>query len=175
MDSLRLDVAHTVGQIRRSPLFASVVTVTLAVAVGAATAIFGVVYGVLLRPLPIHDQDRVVILRKEQISGSETLFPFAIQDMRTYAEQTRVLEAVGGVQYDGAWPSTVVDQDREFHVTMAVVSGDLFRVLDVRSIAGRVLNAQDDIVGERRSPSSALRCGADSSAGMPASSVAGYA
>lgn len=147
MDSLRIDVTWAWRTLRRHPLFAVTVTLTLMLAVGAATAVFAVVYGVLLKPLPIRDQDRVIILRKEQITGNEALFPFAVPELRAYAEQTRTLDAVGGVQYDGAWPITIREGDRDFPVSRALVSGDFFRVLDVNPMIGRALNVADDVVG----------------------------
>ena len=76
MDTLRLDLVFALRTLRRNALFTLSVTATLAIGIGAATAVFGVVNGVLLEPLPIRDQRRVVVLRKEQLVGNETLLPF---------------------------------------------------------------------------------------------------
>ena len=128
MDTLRLDLAFAFRQLRRTATFAASVIATLAVGIGAATAMFAVVNGVLLSPLPIRDQSRVVVLRKELLVGNETVVPFSVRDLRDYAAQTRMLEAVGGAQYDGSWPATMRDGDRVLSPNTAVVSGDFFRV-----------------------------------------------
>ncbi len=103
MESLRYDLAFAVRALRRNWLFTLSVVVTLAIGIGAATAVFGVINGVLLQPLPIRDQSRVVVLRKEQLVGNEAVVPFSVRDLRLFAAQTRVLEAVAGAQYDGSW------------------------------------------------------------------------
>ena len=89
MDTLINDLTFALRVLRRNATFAGSVVVTLAVGIGAATAMFGVVNGVLLTRLPIHEQDRVVVLRKEQLVGNETLVPFPVGDLRTYAGATR--------------------------------------------------------------------------------------
>lgn len=150
MDTLRLDLVFALRTLRRNALFTLSVTITLAVGIGAATAVFGVVNGVLLEPLPIRDQRSVVVLRKEQLVGNETLVPFSVSQLRAYAAETRVLEAVAGAQYDGAWPATMRDGDRVLSVTTAVVSGEYFRVLGTRPVAGRMLGASDDVAGGPR-------------------------
>jgi predicted permease len=133
--------------LRRNATFAASVILTLAIGIAAATAIFAVVHGVLLTPLPIRDQSRVVVLRKEQLVGNEALVPFSVRDLREYAATARTLESVAGAQYDGAWPSVMRDGDRVLSPNTAVVSGDLFATLGIRPAVGRMLSAGDDVVG----------------------------
>jgi predicted permease len=147
IDTLRLDVVFALRLLRRNATFAASVVVTLAVGIGAATAMFGVVNGVLLSRLPMREQDRVVVLRKEQLVGNETLVPFPIGDLRTFAAETRTLEAVAGAQYDGAWPATMRDGDRVLTPNTAVVSGNFFATLGMRATLGRALMESDDVVG----------------------------
>ena len=150
MATLSHDLAFAVRSLRRNGLFTLSVVVTLAVGIGAATAVFGVINGVLLQPLPIRDQSRVVVLRKEQLVGNEALVPFSVKDLRAFAAQTRALEAVAGAQYDGSWPVTMRDGDRVLSITTGVASGDLFRVLGARPLIGRMLEASDDVPGGPR-------------------------
>ena len=147
MDTLINDLTFAVRVLRRNATFAASVVVTLAVGIGAAAAMFGVVNGVLLSRLPIHEQDRVVVLRKEQLVGNETLVPFSVGDLRSYAGETRTLEAVAGAQYDGAWPATMRDGDRVLTPNTAVVSGNFFTTLGMRAALGRTLTESDDVVG----------------------------
>ena len=147
MDTLINDLTFALRVLRRNATFAASVVVTLAVGIGAATAMFGVVNGVLLTRLPIHDQGRVMVLRKEQLVGNETLVPFSVGDLRNFAAQTRTLEAVAGAQYDGAWPATMRDGDRVLSPNTAVVSGNFFTTLGMRATFGRTLMESDDVVG----------------------------
>ena len=147
MDTLINDLTFALRVLRRNATFAASVVVTLAVGIGAATAMFGVVNGVLLTRLPIHDQGRVMVLRKEQLVGNETLVPFSVGDLRNFAAQTRTLEAVAGAQYDGAWPATMRDGDRVLSPNTAVVSGNFFTTLGMRATFGRTLMEGDDVVG----------------------------
>ena len=147
MDTLINDLTFALRVLRRNATFAASVVVTLAVGIGAATAMFGVVNGVLLTRLPIHDQGRVMVLRKEQLVGNETLVPFSVGDLRNFAAQTRTLEAVAGAQYDGAWPATMRDGDRVLSPNTAVVSGNFFTTLGMRAALGRTLMESDDVVG----------------------------
>jgi len=147
METLINDLTFALRVLRRNATFAASVVVTLAVGIGAATAMFGVVNGVLLTRLPIHDQGRVMVLRKEQLVGNETLVPFSVGDLRNFAAQTRTLEAVAGAQYDGAWPATMRDGDRVLSPNTAVVSGNFFTTLGMRATFGRTLMESDDVVG----------------------------
>jgi len=147
METLINDLTFALRVLRRNATFAASVVVTLAVGIGAATAMFGVVNGVLLTRLPIHDQGRVMVLRKEQLVGNETLVPFSVGDLRNFAAQTRTLEAVAGAQYDGAWPATMRDGDRVLSPNTAVVSGNFFTTLGMRATFGRTLMETDDVVG----------------------------
>ena len=141
------------------------VVVTLGVGIGAATAMFGVVNGVLLSPLPIREQERVVVLRKEQLVGNEALVPFSVRDFRDFASQTRTLDAVAGAQYDGAWPATMRDGDRVLSPNTAVVSGNYFSTLGVRAAVGRCSWRPTTSWAVTRSPS-AIRCGSARSAAI---------
>jgi len=147
METLINDLTFALRVLRRNATFAASVVVTLAVGIGAATAMFGVVNGVLLTRLPIHDQGRVMVLRKEQLVGNETLVPFSVGDLRNFAAQTRTLETVAGAQYDGAWPATMRDGDRVLSPNTAVVSGNFFTTLGMRATFGRTLMETDDVVG----------------------------
>jgi putative ABC transport system permease protein len=147
METLINDLTFALRVLRRNATFAASVVVTLAVGIGAATAMFGVVNGVLLTRLPIHYQGRVMVLRKEQLVGNETLVPFSVGDLRNFAAQARTLETVAGAQYDGAWPATMRDGDRVLSPNTAVVSGNFFTTLGMRATFGRTLMESDDVVG----------------------------
>jgi putative ABC transport system permease protein len=81
-DLLTRDLRHAAKTLGRSPGFSAAVILTLALGIGASTAIFSVVYGALFRPLPFRDADRLVVIRMERaVEGASrpvtTLFPLA--------------------------------------------------------------------------------------------------
>lgn len=147
MNTLWLDLRVALRGLRQRPLLATTAILTLAVAIGSATAVFGVVHGVLLKPLPIREQDQVVVLRKQPLSTPDALLPVAVADIEAYAEVTRTLESVAGVQYDGPSRITLRDQDRVIPAALSAVSGDFFRVLDAPALVGRPINREDDVPG----------------------------
>lgn len=126
----------------RHPGFSVTTALTLAVGIGVVTAMFSVVDGVLLSPLPIRDQDRVVLVEKTT-EGDAAVAPFAFPDLEALQESTRTLTAVAGVQYDGAWPYAVREDDDLSLVTAAVVSSEFFSTLGARPAAGRLFRPED--------------------------------
>jgi putative ABC transport system permease protein len=144
MASLLQDIRYALRLLRRQPSFAAFVVLTLAVGIGANTAAFSVVNGVLLRPLPFQDSDRLVAVwsRFDPESGFD--FPqFALSppEFVDYRAQSASLEdvaawsrrslTVGGV---GAEPERVV---------AAAVTDNLFRLLRVQPIHGRSFTAEE--------------------------------
>src|SRR5437016_1039887 len=118
----------------------------VAVGIGATTAMFSVTNGVLLKPLPIEEQQRLVLIYMEA-PRDKSLRPFAVRDLTALRERSRVFAGVAGVQYDGAFPYVMQDGDRAFSVMTSMVSGEFFRVLGVRPAAGRLIEPADAAAG----------------------------
>lgn len=147
---LSLDFRSARRSLLRHPGFAVTTSLTLALGIGIVTAMFSVVYGVLLHPLPIQEQDRVVLVTKAP-AGDAAVMPYAYADLEALRETTRTLEGVAGVQYDGAWPYAVADGDTLTTVPTAVVSSGFFRVLGAQPAAGRLFRHEDGAPGAERS------------------------
>jgi putative ABC transport system permease protein len=139
--SLLQDLRLSIRALRRAPSFALVVIVTLALGIGATSAIFSVVHGVLLRPLPYDEPDRIVAVlttwtdapqQAPRLSGGDFL------DLQQQASD--VFEAVS-VVYGGSIGVSVGDA-AEFAGTYFVLP-DFFRVLRARPEAGRLLLPMD--------------------------------
>jgi putative ABC transport system permease protein len=140
------DLSYALRSLRRTPEFTVTVVLTLAAAVGAVTAMLAIVLGVLLRPLPIAEQDRVVLVRKEA-PQDRSLRPFAHADIRGLQERSPVIERAAGVQYDGAFPYVVGVGADAFSAIGALVSAEFFDVLGVRPAAGRLFDGRDAAPG----------------------------
>ena len=140
------DLSYALRALRRTPEFTMTVVLTLGVSIAAVTAMLAILVGVLLRPLPIAEQDRVVLVRKEAPRDrSLRAFPYA--DIAGLLERSAVIERAAGVQYDGAFPYVVGEGADAFSAIGSLVSGEFFEVLGVRPAAGRLLERRDAAPG----------------------------
>ncbi len=136
------DVRYTLRGLIKQPGFTLVTLITLALGIGANTAIFGIVNGVLLRPLPYHEPDRVVVLWSHWINWSKTWV--SEPELADYRRQARSLEHVAGFSTDSF---NLTGSGDPLRVRAALVQADAFAVLGVRPIAGRVFTADEDRPG----------------------------
>ncbi len=139
------DVRYAARQLRRTPAFAAAAIVTLAVGVGANTAVFSVVDAMMLRPLPYPNADRLMSLRlldrREEGRAGQLDYP-TFFDMR----QAGVFEHL--TSYREA-SFTLTGGDSPVQLEGAVVGWDLFETLGVRPAAGRGFLASEEAPGTR--------------------------
>jgi putative ABC transport system permease protein len=140
------DVRYAVRGLIRSPGFALVAILTLALGVGASTSIFSVVNGVLLRPLPFPESDRLVALfnvtpegERDNHSGANFL------DIRERSRSFAGLAGHRGARYN------FVGGDLPEVVRGSNVTSNFFKVLGVQALVGRVLSPDVDLPGSERS------------------------
>jgi predicted permease len=137
---VRQDVRLAWRGMRRTPAFAIVVLVTLALGLGANTAVFSVLRTVLLNRLPYHEPDRLVRLYGATLDNPDArgmLIPAEIGDM----QRSRVFAAVGAFgNYSGL---TYVDEQRAEGWWGVQVGPEFFHVLGVRPLLGRAIDARD--------------------------------
>ncbi|MDQ3198320.1 MAG: ABC transporter permease [Verrucomicrobiota bacterium] len=122
------DLRYTIRQLIKNPGFAAVAILTLALGIGANTAIFTVVNGVLLRPLSYPQPERLVTFQSNQ-SAPE------LDDVR---EQSRSFASVGGV---GAQAADYTGGAEPVQIELGLTSGDFFQVLKARAQLGRTFDA----------------------------------
>src|SRR5436309_3587840 len=146
MDTLLQDLRYAIRTLAKSPGFTLVAVLTLALGRGATTAMFSVTNGVLLKPLPIEEQQRLVLIYMEA-PRDKSLRPFAVRDLTALRERSRVFAGVAGVQYDGAFPYVMQDGDRAFSVMTSMVSGEFFCVLGLRPGACCLIEAGGAVAG----------------------------
>src|SRR6058998_831632 len=140
------DPRYALRSLSRAPGFALTAILTLALGIGLATAVFTVADALLLRRLPVRDQDRLVVLWGQAPDRTYN-YPFGLDDAREFALQTRSLERVAFFSYYGAGPKPIRDGDQISQVRRALVSGEFFDVLGARPVLGRALGATDDVSG----------------------------
>ncbi len=134
MESLLLDVRYGFRMLRKTPGFTAVAVLTLALGIGANTAIFSVVNAVLLRPLPYRDPDQLVSL-----PGGQSL-----PDVNDFGAQSHTITRFGAF---GEWPLDLLGKGEPRSIPSALVGGSLFETLDVKPLLGRTLTAADDQLG----------------------------
>jgi predicted permease len=144
LESLAADLRYALRALRRSPAFTTIVVITLALGIGANTAIFSVVRAVLLKPLPHRDGDRLVYLRHsiEGATGDHLLFSVPeVRDFRTGAP------SLGGIAEYSPWWGTLQGDDDAIRIDLGLVTGNFFDVMGLSPVIGRLTNAADDGAG----------------------------
>jgi predicted permease len=144
MERLLENARLAVRSLRRSPGFVLTASLTLALGIGLATAVFTVAEALLLRRLPVQDQDRIVVLWGKMPGQDLLNYPLGLDDARTFAQSARTLDKTGFYAYEGASPVLVRDGDNGLRLRRALVSGDFFDVLAAQPILGRTLTDADN-------------------------------
>ena len=142
-----LNIPVALRSLRRAPGFAATAILALGLGIGLSVAVFTVADALFLRPLPVREQDRIVVLWGETRDRSFSHAPLSLTDAREFASRSRSLEGVAFATYEGAWPTPIVDGDQLSRFRRALVSGAFFEVLGVRPELGRTLRPADDVVG----------------------------
>ena len=144
MDTLLNDVKHAMRGLLRSPGFATVAVLTLALGIAGTTVMFTLIQGVLLRALPVHEQDRLIVAWKEVSTSGSAQYPFGNTEIESVAEASRLLESAAGVTRNGVQRSVVTDNGVSTYANVALVTGGFFDVLGVQPILGRTLTLADE-------------------------------
>ena len=141
---LRQDVRFALRTLRKNPGFTAAAVLTLALGIGANTAIFSLVHGVLLRPLPYLDDGDLVVLRQKAPKAGVDNLAFSVQEVYDYREQNRSLGSL--VEYH-SMTFTLLGRGEPERVRTGVVSAEFFDLLGVEPLHGRTFRAADDEVG----------------------------
>ena len=142
MTTLLRDVKYGLRALRKTPAFTAGAVLTVALTVGATTAIFSVVYGVLLRQLPYRDVERVFWIWSDQPGRDRT--PFNVPDFVDYRDSTTTLTGFAGLF---AYSANLSDEAAAERVQGLRATGDLFGVLGARARLGRLLQRDDEQPG----------------------------
>ena len=138
MDTLRQELKFAVRSLVKRPSYALMVAATLALGIGANTAVFSLLHALVLRSLPVSDPSRLVVVTRNQSSLPYPLF-------RQLQNQSTSLEGVIAFR-TAPWRLTIADRTERISGTL--VSGNYFRILGVTASVGTLIqDADDEVVG----------------------------
>jgi putative ABC transport system permease protein len=138
MQTLWQDMRYGARMMLKKPGFTLIAVLTLALGIGACTAIFSIVDGVLLRSLPYPEADRIVQMREVNEKGRPVAF--TDPNFRDVRERNRSLEAVA--EYAGQM-ETVTGGSEPLRARVLYATNDFFRVLGITPVAGRAFLPED--------------------------------
>ena len=139
LESFLQDVRYGVRMLVKNPGFTSVAVVTLALGIGANTAIFSVVNAVLLRPLPYSKPDRLMVILH---NGWNPVAPANFIDWRS---QNHVFNRMGAAE---AWGPNLTEVDKPEPLAAMRVTADIFPLLGVQPVLGRFFLPEEDAPGK---------------------------
>ena len=145
MSSLIQDLGYALRSLRRNPAFALIAVGTLALGIGANTAIFSIVYHVLLRPLPYGEAGRLVMAWEDNTVVAKDRYDFSPANFFDHQAAATSFEALGAYF---PYANVTLDSDGEpERLPITRVTRNLFEVLRVRPALGRTFSAEEDRAG----------------------------
>ena len=142
--SIASELRRTVRRLLRHPAFTTAAVLTLALGIGATTAIFGVVYGVLIKPLPYPDADRLVSVRHAAPGLTTGLVGIADSMYATYGQENRVFEQLGSW---GENRMALTGLGEPEQIRSVSVSDGTLQALGVQPVLGRWFTAEEHVSG----------------------------
>src|SRR5215472_2648677 len=144
IQDLARDFLYGVRMLRQSPGFTAVAVATLALGIGANTAIFSIVDAVLLRSLPYPDPDQLVLMFNVPEKRPDALSSISYRDFTECREQNQVFSEMAGNAFHDL---TLTGAGEPFLVNAAAVTPAIFSLLNAKPLAGRTLVPEDGIRG----------------------------
>jgi predicted permease len=148
LEDLRRDVPYALRGLRRTPAFTAAAVLTIALGIGATTAIFSVVNSILLRPLPYANSDRLVQLAENMATPTadgvrrSRRFGLTQQEFFEWRRRTTTLSHLAGVA--NLMNNAIMTAEGRIAAPRAIVSPALFEMLGVQAQLGRTLTADDE-------------------------------
>ena len=139
LSDLWRDIRYAVRMLRKNPGFAAVVVITLALGIGANTAIFSFVNAVILNPLPFPDSDRLVVINEISNQGEE--MTVSLLNFRDWQVRAKSFEEIGGYRFDSFNLTGIGSPQR---VVGQLVTLNYFRILGVQPQLGRIFTEEEE-------------------------------
>lgn len=144
MNSLVQDLRYALRTLAKRPGFTAVIVLTLALGIGANTAIFSVLNAVVLRPLPFPEPDRLVMIWESAEDNGMPQAPVAYAYSEDWRQQNDVFEGIAAINRSRF---TLAGVDHPERILAARVSAEFFPLLGVEAAVGRTFSSEDDRVG----------------------------
>jgi putative ABC transport system permease protein len=142
------DVRSAIRALQAAPAVMTAAILSLALGIGSTTAMFSVVDGVLLKPFPVQDQARLLVVWTSKARRSFDHWPFSYASYEGMRERVRTTSGVAAHPYAGTLSAVLhLDDGTAMPLQRSPVTGDWFGVLGVHARAGRLLTASDDRTG----------------------------
>jgi predicted permease len=143
-ESLFQDVRYGVRTLGKSPAFTAIAIGTLALAIGANTAIFSVVYNVVLKPLPYPNPDQLVVVSEAKLDEGVKETGASYLDFEEWRKQNHVFSEIAGSEGHSL---TLTGRGDPADVTTEVVTPEMFSLLDAKPLLGRTFLPEDGVKG----------------------------
>src|SRR6476661_8923537 len=144
MSTFLQDLRYGFRMLRKNPGFTVVALVALALGIGANTALFSVVYGVLLKPLPYAQGKELVVLHQEFPKANVMDVGFSVKELNDYREQAKSLAQIEEYHQ---MSFILLDGQEPDEVRTGVVSAHFFDLLGIKPYLGRFFTSADDVQG----------------------------
>ena len=135
------DIRFAMRNIRKTPGFALAFVLTLGLGIGANTAIFSIINGVLLRPLPYPEADRIMHLRQPAVRSGVENTNFSFAEVADYRSQSKTIDEF--VEF-GDWTFNVLGRGDPHRAVGGLVTANFFKILGMRPSLGRMLTPEDE-------------------------------
>ena len=143
VESFGQDIRYGMRVLLRNRSFTLMAVLTLALGIGANTAIFSVIYGVLLRPLPYRDGHQLVVVHQRAKLAGINDMGFSVKEFFDYRDQNKTMEMDSIVEHH-SMNFILYGREEPERVQTGVVSANFFDVLGVKPILGRTFDANDE-------------------------------
>ena len=145
VEQLWQDVRYGLRMLGKNPAFTAIAVLTMALGIGANSAIFSVINAVLLRPLPYRNPGQLLaIYEMPNVRNKSSQMPVAYPDFLDWRAQSRTLEGISAYKWN---PFTLTGTSEPVHVEGYIVSANLFSALGVNPALGRTFLAEEDQIG----------------------------
>jgi putative ABC transport system permease protein len=148
MANLQKDILYALRMVARNPAFSCVAIITLALGIGANTAIFSVVDGVLLKPLPFRSPERLLTVCQK--SASVPRLGISELDLEDYTSRTRVFEALGGYTTAGNSVAILTGAGEPTEISPSYITQSYFSLLGIAPVLGRDFLPEEGRNGRNR-------------------------
>lgn len=145
LDAVLTNARYSLRAAAKRPALSAIIIATLAIGIGANTAIFSLVYGMLLRPFPYAEAERLVTLSRYPMKSPDSEFTLSLAEAEDVRERSRGFDGLGAFQNQRV--NLVGDGQQSTPINLTLITPDVFRVLGVTPSLGRNFLPEEDRAG----------------------------